>query len=71
MSILIDHETRVCLQGITGPMGRFQAEEMRRYGTRLVAGVGPGRGGQTAARASSRGIRRWANDPLRGAGERR
>ena len=31
----------------------------------------PGRGGQTAARASSRGIRQWANDPLRGAGERR
>jgi succinyl-CoA synthetase alpha subunit len=50
MSILIDHETRVCLQGITGPMGRFQAEEMRRYGTRLVAGVGPGRGGQTVDR---------------------
>jgi succinyl-CoA synthetase alpha subunit len=47
MSILIDHETKVCLQGITGPMGRFQAEEMRRYGTRLIAGVGPGRGGQT------------------------
>jgi succinyl-CoA synthetase alpha subunit len=46
MSILIDRGTKVCLQGITGPMGRFQAEEMVRYGTRLVAGIAPGRGGQ-------------------------
>jgi succinyl-CoA synthetase alpha subunit len=49
MSILLDRATRVCLQGITGPMGRFQAEEMRRYGTNLVAGVSPGRGGENVA----------------------
>jgi succinyl-CoA synthetase alpha subunit len=49
MSILLDRTTRVCLQGITGPMGRFQAEEMRNYGTNLVAGVSPGRGGDSIA----------------------
>jgi succinyl-CoA synthetase alpha subunit len=45
MTILLDRQTRVLVQGITGPMGRFQAEEMLRYGTRLVAGVSPGKGG--------------------------
>lgn len=45
MTILLDRDTRVLVQGITGPMGRFQAEEMLRYGTRLVAGVSPGKGG--------------------------
>lgn len=49
MTILLDRDTRVIVQGITGPMGRFQAEEMRRYGTRVVAGVAPGRGGAVAA----------------------
>lgn len=49
MAILLDRTTRVLLQGITGPMGRFQAEEMRRYGTNLVAGVSPGRGGDRVA----------------------
>ena len=47
MAILVDQDTRVCLQGITGPMGRFQAQEMLAYGTRLVAGVSPGRAGTT------------------------
>lgn len=49
MTILLDRETRVIVQGITGPMGRFQAEEMRRYGTQVVGGVAPGRGGTRAA----------------------
>jgi succinyl-CoA synthetase alpha subunit len=49
MSVLLDRTTRVCLQGITGPMGRFQAEEMRRSGANLVAGVSPGRGGERVA----------------------
>ena len=45
MAILVDRDTRVCLQGITGPMGAFQAREMLAYGTNLVAGISPGRGG--------------------------
>lgn len=49
MTILLDSRTRVIVQGITGPMGRFQAEEMRRFGTLVVGGVSPGRGGTRAA----------------------
>jgi succinyl-CoA synthetase alpha subunit len=49
MSILLDKNTRVLVQGITGPMGRFQAEEMQRYGTRVVGGVSPGKGGSRVA----------------------
>lgn len=45
MSILVDGSTKVLVQGATGPMGRFQVEEMLRYGTNVVAGVSPGRGG--------------------------
>ncbi len=45
MAILVDRETRVCIQGITGAMGRFQAQEMLAYGTNVVAGTSPGRGG--------------------------
>jgi succinyl-CoA synthetase alpha subunit len=45
MSILVDRNTRVLVQGITGAAGSFHAEQMLAYGTRLVAGVTPGRGG--------------------------
>ena len=45
MSIFVDRETRVVVQGITGSAGSFHAEQMLAYGTRLVAGVTPGRGG--------------------------
>jgi succinyl-CoA synthetase alpha subunit len=47
MSILIDRNTRVLCQGITGRAGQFHARHCREYGTRLVGGVTPGRGGQT------------------------
>lgn len=47
MAILVDRDTRVCIQGITGAMGRFQAQEMLSYGTKLVAGIAPGRGGSS------------------------
>jgi succinyl-CoA synthetase alpha subunit len=47
MSILIDKDTRVLIQGITGGEGSFHAAQMARYGTRVVAGVTPGRGGRT------------------------
>lgn len=46
MSILIDEGTRVLVLGITGRVGRVQAEYMLAEGTRIVAGVTPGKGGQ-------------------------
>jgi succinyl-CoA synthetase alpha subunit len=45
---LIDKNTRVVVQGITGSQGRFHTNLMKSYGTRIVAGVTPGRGGQEA-----------------------
>jgi len=47
MSILIDEKTRVIVQGFTGDKATFHAKEMIAYGTRLVGGVTPGKGGQT------------------------
>jgi len=47
MSILIDEKTRVVVQGITGGEGTFHTEKMQEYGTQVVAGVTPGKGGQT------------------------
>ena len=46
MSILIGSETRVLVQGITGNEGRFHTQQMLDYGTQIVAGVTPGKGGQ-------------------------
>lgn len=46
MSILIDQNTRVIVQGITGREGTFHTEQMLEYGTNIVAGVTPGKGGQ-------------------------
>ena len=45
MSILVDKNTRVLVQGLTGKAGSFHAGAMRSYGTRIVGGVTPGRGG--------------------------
>ncbi len=45
MSILIDRDTRVVVQGITGRDGGFHTRQMLDYGTRIVAGVTPGKGG--------------------------
>jgi len=46
MSILIDETTRVIVQGFTGDKATFHAKEMIAYGTRVVGGVTPGKGGQ-------------------------
>jgi succinyl-CoA synthetase alpha subunit len=46
MSILLNRETRVLVQGITGKAGRIQTKWMLDYGTRIVAGVTPGKGGE-------------------------
>jgi succinyl-CoA synthetase alpha subunit len=45
MSILVDKNTRVLVQGITGREGRFHTAQMAAYGTQVVAGVTPGKGG--------------------------
>ena len=46
MSVLIDENTRVVVQGITGGEGSFHTRQMLDYGTKVVAGVTPGKGGQ-------------------------
>jgi len=46
VSILVSEETRVIVQGITGNEGAFHTKQMVEYGTKIVAGVTPGRGGQ-------------------------
>jgi succinyl-CoA synthetase alpha subunit len=48
MSILVNSSTRVLVQGITGREGGFQTERCIEYGTKVVAGCTPGRGGETA-----------------------
>jgi len=47
MSILINKDTRVITQGITGATGLFHAQKAREYGTQMVGGVTPGKGGTT------------------------
>ena len=46
MAIIVDAETRLVVQGLTGREGSFHGLRNRRYGTQLVAGVTPGKGGQ-------------------------
>ena len=47
MSILVNKETKVICQGFTGKHGSFHSEQALKYGTRLVGGVTPKKGGQT------------------------
>ena len=47
MSILVDENTKVICQGITGKQGTFHSRQALEYGTKMVAGVTPGRGGET------------------------
>ena len=49
MSILVDRNTRVICQGITGKVGEFHTRGCLEYGTRMVGGVTPGKGGETIA----------------------
>ena len=45
MSVLVDRDSRVLIQGITGREGSFHTAQMRAFGTNIVAGVSPGKGG--------------------------
>ena len=45
MSILVDKKTRLVVQGITGGEGSFHTQQIKDYGTNVVAGVTPGKGG--------------------------
>ena len=47
MSILVDKNTKVICQGLTGKQGTFHTQQCLDYGTQVVAGVTPGRGGET------------------------
>src|SRR4028119_1683752 len=47
MSILVNKKTRVICQGITGAAGAFHTKQCLEYGTKMVGGVTPGKGGQT------------------------
>src|SRR3569832_1784232 len=47
MSILINKNTRVICQGITGKVGQFHTKGCKEYGTQMVGGVTPGKGGET------------------------
>ena len=53
MSIFINKDTKVVVQGITGGAGSFHSGQMRAYGTQLVGGVTPGKGGQMARAAGT------------------
>ncbi|NLT06520.1 MAG: succinate--CoA ligase subunit alpha, partial [Solirubrobacterales bacterium] len=46
MAVLVDKETRLCVSGITGSEGTFHSLNNRAYGTQVVSGVTPGKGGQ-------------------------
>ena len=47
MSILVNKDTRLIVQGITGKEGAFHTSQMVEYGTNVVGGVTPGKGGQS------------------------
>ena len=47
MSVMIDKNTKVICQGITGKTGTFHTEQAIAYGTKMVGGVTPGKGGST------------------------
>jgi succinyl-CoA synthetase alpha subunit len=57
MSILVDSSTRLVVQGISGREGSFQTRRCIGYGTKVVASMTPGRGGETAQEKDFAGLR--------------
>ena len=45
MTVLVDKKSKIIIQGFTGKMGSFHADEMIKYGSNVVGGVTPGKGG--------------------------
>src|SRR5438552_15900655 len=64
MAILIDEKKRVLVQGITGREGRARTRLMREYGTNIIAGVTPGKGGQSVLGVPVFNTPREAVEPL-------
>src|SRR5918994_2592611 len=56
MAIFVDADTKVIVQGLTGGQGKFHGLRNRDYGTQVVAGVTPGKGGQTVEASDGSGI---------------
>ena len=78
MSILVNKNTKVITQGMTGETGTFHTQQALAYGTQMVGGVTPGKGGQTvlddvpvfdtvreavAATGATKNARRWSVSP--------
>ena len=59
MSIFIDKDTKLLVQGITGRDGSFHAKQMMEYGTKVVAGVTPGKGRPDSSKARCRSSTPW------------
>ena len=55
MAILVDENTKVICQGFTGSQGTFHSEQAIAYGTQMVGGVTPGKGGQVQVQVGARG----------------
>ena len=56
MSVLVNRNTRLVVQGITGKTGMFHAEQSLAYGTSVVAGVTPGKGGEVVLPKYGKGV---------------
>ena len=65
MSIFVDENTKVIVQGLTGGQGRFHGLRNRAYGTKVVAGVTPGKGGQDRFRVLDRPVLHRLCAPVR------
>ena len=70
MSVLVNKDTRLVVQGITGSAGSFHTSQCIEYGTNVVAGVTPGKGGQQFSGLRTR-VRYRAGSGGQGRGERR